>query len=261
MNFLQCFILGILITTVYLIYPSLDVNPSIEYDPGFCLSFDDDSFQAWQHLRPLLDKYNIKVTFFVTLQPDLTPKTQQTLKILSTDGHEIGIHGKSHLDPIEKLRHTPVINYIKDEYFYVRYEIEKLNIPVFSAAYVEGIRNKMMDREMKKYFRNIRSVSESQRHQPVTDLSIIDEIFFHQSDQVLQPLCIDEIQNIQLEDIISLLNRVKEEQKIIMFYAHNPVETPSENQWEISFKILEYIFRTCHSLGLRSYLVKDLPDA
>ena len=261
MNFLQSLILGILITIVYEFNPRIDVNPTFEYAPGFCLSFDDDSFDAWQHLRPLLDKYDVKVTFFVTLRSDLTGETQHVLERLSQDGHEIGAHGKSHIDPIQLIRHMPIADYVKDEFLFVKNEIEDSVTPILSAAYVAGIRNKTIDKEMWKYFTFIRSVSESQRHHPVTDLNMLEDIFFHKSDQILQPLCIDEIQNICSDDIVTLLKRAKKERKIIMFYAHKPVETPKKEHWEISLKVLETIFMTCKSLGLHSYLVKDLQDA
>ena len=63
---------------------------------GICLSFDDNSFDAWYAARDLL--HGAHVTFFVTEYADATAAERGELHALAADGHDIEAHGVHHLE-------------------------------------------------------------------------------------------------------------------------------------------------------------------
>ena len=65
--------------------------------PGICLSFDDRSVNEWFRLREILNRNNVKVTFFITQPDSLSNEEIAKLKTLEKDGHEIGFHGNMHV--------------------------------------------------------------------------------------------------------------------------------------------------------------------
>lgn len=66
--------------------------------PGICLSFDDRTIEAWYEMRSLLNRYDAKVTFFISEFDSLSEKEIQWLNELAADGHEIGSHGAMHVN-------------------------------------------------------------------------------------------------------------------------------------------------------------------
>lgn len=74
------------------------------YDANYLLNLDlDKSYSMSDGLEnyvQILEKHNIKGTFF-TLS-DMIKWVGPKLKVLKEKGHEIGVHGKNHIRPIEK---------------------------------------------------------------------------------------------------------------------------------------------------------------
>lgn len=60
------------------------------------LTFDDGPSSLTEELLDVLDKNNVKATFFVTCQGNVTNDTYRLLKEIADRGHVIGIHTFSH---------------------------------------------------------------------------------------------------------------------------------------------------------------------
>ena len=64
---------------------------------GIAISFDDRFVKQWYQLRPLLKRYNVKCTFYITQPDSLSDEEVKMLHQLQKEGHEIGCHGAMHV--------------------------------------------------------------------------------------------------------------------------------------------------------------------
>ncbi|MDD5953264.1 MAG: polysaccharide deacetylase [Oscillospiraceae bacterium] len=83
------------------LYPELYV-PIVEKIPAkegakvVYLTFDDGPSQLTEDLLQELKQENVKATFFLTCQGDVTSETKRLIKAIADEGHAIGIHTFSH---------------------------------------------------------------------------------------------------------------------------------------------------------------------
>jgi peptidoglycan/xylan/chitin deacetylase (PgdA/CDA1 family) len=82
---------------------------------AICLSFDDYPVDKWFELRELFLKYDAHVTFFVARFDTLTPNQIEKLRILQSDGHEIGFHGAKHLLSEYYIKDHSLDEYVQNE--------------------------------------------------------------------------------------------------------------------------------------------------
>lgn len=105
--------------------------------PGLCISFDDRSIEEWNELRPLLNKYQAKVTLFVTQFDSLTVNDIEYLHDFERDGHEIGSHGARHLLAEHFLASHTLAEYLDTEIHpsIERMRQHKFNVTSFAYPY------------------------------------------------------------------------------------------------------------------------------
>lgn len=82
---------------------------------GICISFDDRSIYEWQTFSGLLDRYNAKVTFFVTQFDSLNEQEIEILKDFKRKGHEIGCHGALHVISENYITEHGYAKYLQNE--------------------------------------------------------------------------------------------------------------------------------------------------
>ncbi len=78
-------------------YPEMYAEPAEEYkvaDKTVYLTFDDGPSPVTERILDVLDKYNIKATFFTQGQAD--ENNLKTLKRIAESGHAIGVHTYTH---------------------------------------------------------------------------------------------------------------------------------------------------------------------
>jgi peptidoglycan/xylan/chitin deacetylase (PgdA/CDA1 family) len=114
------------------------------------LTFDDGPGKYTAELLDLLDKYNIKATFFVTNQ---FPKYQSLIKEEKTRGHTIGVHTYTHKWSIYKSVNTYLDDFNKMQKIIIDQTGEESKIFRFpggssntvSRKYCKGIMTKLAD--------------------------------------------------------------------------------------------------------------------
>jgi hypothetical protein len=127
--------------------------------PGVALSFDDTSIDAWFAMRPLLQQYHARVTFFVSRYRNISADQRQSLKVLAVDGHDIEPHSVQHLRAPEYVEEHGLNAYVRDE---VDPSIEILRndgYEVHAFAYPFGARTGELDDAIAKRVPILRSVA------------------------------------------------------------------------------------------------------
>jgi hypothetical protein len=127
--------------------------------PGLCLSFDDDSVDAWFGLGDLFAKYGAKASFFVTRYDGLTPTQKDELHALAAAGNSIEAHGKNHIHGIDYVTAHGIEAYLDDE---VIPSIEVLRADGFDPvafAYPYGERTNEMDDAVTEHIQLVRGIS------------------------------------------------------------------------------------------------------
>ena len=127
--------------------------------PGLCLSFDDDSIDAWFGLGDLFAKYGAHASFFVTRYQSFTPAQKDELQALAAAGNSIEAHGKNHIHGIGYVSAHGIEAYLKDE---VIPSIEMLRADGFDPvafAYPYGERTNEMDDAITELVPIVRGIS------------------------------------------------------------------------------------------------------
>lgn len=259
-------VLFLLLTLVRGLFGCQD-SPSIENGPpaGIALSFDDRYVEEWTLLRPLLKKYNVRATFYVTQFDSLSPKEIEQLHQLVRDGHEIGAHGATHTRVLDWLRGGGAL-----EDFY-RYEIEaevlsmrKAGFKPVTFAHVGGQQTWFTDRRLlKDYFILLRDVSMTERRvsiftfrQPIFG---IDDIYYHfDGTPKVHSLLIDQYTNITDAQLKDGLIRAKNTRSVLMLLGHRPLFDASDEPYAFSVGRLEKLLAEAQRMGLKSYTMAEL---
>ena len=253
------FILGGLLYIFLLSYDDCIRSRHILKEPGIVLTFDDCSIHEWLSILPLLDSFNVDVTFFLTDIASIGPDELIILRNIQESGHEIASHGYAHVDPIIHIKEKGTLDYINSEILPAKDFLINQGFCQKSFAYVHGIRSKKLDFEMASIFQNIRAVSETQRHKRLKSIQNIEDLYFDRECQrIVHALCIDEIQNINIDQINYIFKKIVRENKIIVFYAHTPKIITSNGKWEINVDFLIEIFKIATKMNIKFLKFKDI---
>lgn len=210
-----------------------------EGTPGLCLSFDDRYVKEWYSLRPLFDKYQAKVTFFITQPDSLTDEEVKMLRELERDGHEIGFHGTMHVYSENYIRENSYEAYYKNE---IDTGVDSLRTKGFnpvSFAYPYGSKYWFTDSGLLKRFTILRSVS----------VDIDDAYYNFDNDRSVSAIGIDQGSGMTRDLVTTAIKRASEERSALLLYGHVP-ET----------EFLEFILKTSQEHSLNFYRFDQLPD-
>lgn len=83
--------------------------------PAVMLTFDDTYIDDWFGADSIFQKYDARVTFFVTHLLKLDSNDYANLLILQDRGHEIGCHSLTHYDPVQYMDSAGIENYLSRE--------------------------------------------------------------------------------------------------------------------------------------------------
>ncbi len=225
---------------------------------GVAITFDDASIDEWYSILDLLDKYDAKVTFFVTHWDKLDSEQIRKLKVLQNAGHEIGCHGLTHKSLNDYESSTKgLVDYMKEEIFpAINIMVDNGFMPL-NFAYVKGWLGASPIKShglLLQYFHYVR-VTHGVAPSKIPD----EDLLYHKcgsNRRDIRALGIEDGSNCKLEDIQAGLRRAAERDEIMVFYAHIPSDEPGINR--ISIARLEAILKTSSELGLNFYRVQDL---
>lgn len=219
---------------------------------GICLSFDDNELEQWVSILPLLEKYDAKVTFFLTGVGNLTDQEKIWLNQLQEAGHEIGAHGEQHLSMNSYIKEKGLRAYWKKEIREHLDSFEKLGIQPKIFAYPFGEKNHYIDFLLFSQFNATRNVAAFSGQ-----IGNINSIYHTPGTfrKRFHSLGVDNIENIKLEELESALEKTKENNKVMFLHAHG---IGDDLNFEISISNLEKIIQTVQERDMRFYTYSDL---
>ena len=235
------------------------------YQGGIALSFDDRFVKEWTQLRPLLKKYNVKATFYITQPDSLSDEEVFMLHELRKDGHEIGCHGAMHTRSIPYIWEYSLDEYMENEIFHCLKTMKKQGFSPTTFAHPGGSQMWYSDRELLKYFTLLRDVSMKNRNfwgylytQQIDDM---DEIYYqHDNTQKVNALLMDVGTNLSIDDVKKGLKRAKQEGSVMMMFGHKPLNgnTLKANEYGFDIHFLEQILTESAKLELKFYRMDEL---
>jgi len=136
-----------------------DMAARREMRPGLALSFDDNFVEPWHTMRPLLQQYGARVTFFISRYANMSPVNKQRVRDLADDGHEIAAHTVLHLRAPTYVEEHGLAAYMADEALPSIEVLRGDGYDVTSFAYPYGARTSELDDALLAHVSLLRSVS------------------------------------------------------------------------------------------------------
>jgi peptidoglycan-N-acetylglucosamine deacetylase len=250
---------------IFLILFSACETKKTVYQAGIALSFDDRFIKEWASLRPLLKKYNVKATFYITQPDSLSDEEVNMLHELQKDGHEIGCHGAMHVRSMYYIWEHSLDEYMENEIFHALRTMKKQGFSPKTFAHPGGSQMWYSDSELLKYFSLLRDVSLKNRnlwgYEYTRKVEYMDEIYHqHDNTQKVNALLIDVGTKLTIEDLQKGLKRAKDEGSVMMIFGHKPLNGNTQKVGEYGFDIhfLEQILAECAKLELKFYRMDEL---
>ncbi|HET9620767.1 MAG TPA: polysaccharide deacetylase family protein [Kofleriaceae bacterium] len=125
---------------------------------GLALGFDDDSVADWTALRPVLDRYGARVTFFVSGFAALTADERGQLHALAADGHAIEYHSVSHQNAVDYVAAHGLAAYLADEITPGLAAMRGDGFAATAFAYPYGARDEALDAALAPMFEHLRAI-------------------------------------------------------------------------------------------------------
>lgn len=220
-----------------------------QLEGGICISFDDRTVDQWFELRELFNKYNAKVTFFVTRFDSLSAAQVGKLKILQADGHEIGFHGVLHVVSEQYIKEHSLLEYLDHE---IVSGINTMNAQGFyptSFSYPYSAKYTGTDKELLKYFYVLRSEAIIKKG---VDIVTVNEAYYkHDGERLVYAMAIDRNGPLNSAIVEQAMKRAIEKKEVLMLYGHEPGRT-----FDTAF--LEQILKLSRDKSLKFFRASDL---
>lgn len=235
---------------------------------GVAISFDDRFINEWYALRPLFQKYNAKVTFFVTCGDSLSAEEISKLKQLERDGHEIGFHGTIHGKSTELIKALGPEKYAATEIYPGVEAMKKAGFYPKSYAHPGGNHNDQVDSVLfANGFEILRDVAISRRKIygiPVYTIAprVMDWIFYgFKKEKLVDALLIDTDSGITEREINDAIEKAKNTGSALMLFGHEPLYgSPNNGEYGFQVAFLEKILKEANRKNLKFYTMSELPE-
>lgn len=222
-------------------------------EPGIVISFDDDYVDNWEETQHLLKQYNWKATFFVTKFHLLSNEKIEKLKTLKSYGHEIGAHGQNHLKATDFIFNNGADAYLEQEIYPMINLMDSNSLHASSFAYPYGARNNTTDNLLLNEYKILRGTTYGR-------LGPSSHNCYYSGQRVVYGLGLDNsYAHFSISYFLSLLEYAKENNKIVIFYAHKPVET-AHADYETEYRTLIEICRYVQLNNMKFYTMSELSD-
>lgn len=218
---------------------------------GVVITFDDDYVDEWTEANTILQAYNWKATFFVTRFHELSSVKVQKLIDLKNEGHEIGGHGLNHLNAPHYISLNSQNQYLDNEIIPMKNLMNNNNLFPTSFAYPYGARNTVSDNILLNNFDVIRGTTYG-------NISPASHNCFYNGNRLVFGLGIDKnYPHFNISYFLDLLEYAKSNNKIVVFYAHKPVET-FQNNYETEYQTLIEICNYVKNNNMKFYTISEL---
>jgi peptidoglycan-N-acetylglucosamine deacetylase len=221
------------------------------YAPGIIFSFDDVFADEWCDADDILGEYNWKATFFIARYGEFTPELKNKLYTLELKGHEIAGHGFNHTHAPQYTIYQGIDRYIQDEITPMFDSMVEDGYSLKTFAYPYGERTDELDKKLLEQFNVVRGTTYGQ-------LPPDKHNCFYDNNRVVYALGIDDsYAHSDIEYLKSLMLYAKQNNKIVLFYGHETLNTISGN-YQTNVNKLKELCRYSNQLGLKFYTVNDL---
>jgi len=233
---------------------------------GIAISFDDHFINEWYALRPLFQKYNAKVTFFITCADSLTTDEVLKLKQLQNDGHEIGFHGTVHGKSTELIEAFGPEKYAEIELVKGLKHMSNAGFLPTSYAHPGGNHNDQVDSVLlASGFKILRDVAISRRVLygiPVYSLApkFMNWIFYpFDKTKNVDALLIDQDSGVTGEEVKDAIQKAKTTHTALMVFGHKPLYAkPVNGEYGFNVSFLEIILKEAKNQDLKFYTMTEL---
>ncbi len=226
-------------------------NQQSNLQSGVVISFDDDYVDEWFEVNNVLEPYDWKATFFVTKFNQLSTAKIQKLKDLKIDGHEIGGHGLNHLNAPNFISANGTAEYLNQEIIPMETLMNNNDLPTTSFAYPYGARNTTTDNLLLNRFEIVRGTTYG-------NANPASQNCYYNNNNIVFGLGIDKnYSHFSISYFLSLLEYAKNNNKIVIFYAHKPVPT-FQNNYETEYQTLIQICNYVKNNNMKFYKISEL---
>jgi peptidoglycan/xylan/chitin deacetylase (PgdA/CDA1 family) len=237
----------LLVTLLFNCCKKLDTKGRVT-EPGICLTFDDDYIEEWVTILPMLDSFNVKVTFYLSYYNRYTPERKRLLKMLQRHGHEIAFHSTNHYNFNNLLKNTTMDKLVKSEIFAGLNRMHADGFYPTTFAYPYGQHNPALDAELLKYFKSIRARNGTS--------NMAKSLAKTTDNRILYGLGIDDSSKRPINDILQLVTNAKSDNACLVLVAHH-VEY-NKGRMQVSYHMLRRIIRQSIKEGLNFYTVSQI---
>jgi peptidoglycan/xylan/chitin deacetylase (PgdA/CDA1 family) len=262
--FYSVLIIGILIFIIFLTGYTEQANmgtitPAPVSTAGVAITFDDAYVDDWYEIRDLLKKYDANVTFFVTDFASLDENQVNKLKLLQDDGHEIAFHGSNHIDAMEYLKNHSISEYLNNQIIpgVDLMRNQGLNPVDFSYPFGSGSQNRALTQALHQYFLHIRGTKNSDAYHSLKDVNSAYYQYGENTSLIFGVGIDDVTYGNSLKDIYDGISRAKEEDRIVIFYSHDPVPS-NPGHYQLSYDRLEKILINVSENKLKFYTISEI---
>ncbi len=231
---------------------SSNLSQNLDLQPGVAITFDDNYYDEWIDMLPILDSYDAKVTFFISLNYPNNAKKEDKEKILRlyNNGNEIGCHTVNHPKTHIYLKTNSLTSYYLNEIEPSLKFFDMLGISVTSFAYPYGFNTSESDIFLSDYFLTIRTVSRYLKGDLYINVLDYDQKFIDGLDINLSG---DSALNIYKKAIIN----AKKCDGVLVLIEHRPVKI-ADRKNKLTYAMLDSICNFVKQNNMRFYKIKDL---
>jgi peptidoglycan-N-acetylglucosamine deacetylase len=222
---------------------------------GIALTFDDQYPQDWYTIKPLLDQYNVKATFFVTTPQTLSADDVKKLLALQSDGMEIACHGYNHIDAVDYTRTHSISNYISVEITPAISLLKKLGFKISDFAWPSGSSNSKLDTALLPYFTHLRYTSWAAAGTPLKNINMV--FYKFDGSRILYAASTDNNEGFPLQQYKDAIDLALKNKWVLVTFGHQIKETTKKDYITQTSK-LKAIIQYAASKGLKFYTISQL---
>lgn len=248
--------LFLLLTFVFFSCNTDDYIPAetpIKLQAGVVITFDDDYVDEWFQVNSVLEPYDWKATFFVTKFNQLSQEKIQKLKDLKNYGHEIGGHGLNHLNATSFISENGTSQYLSQEIYPMVSLMSENNLEPTSFAYPYGARNGSIDEVLLNEFKILRGTCYGNQNPTAQNC-------YYNKSRVVFGLGLDKnYAHFSIPYFLTILEYAKQNNKIVVFYAHRPV-LHFQNNYETEYETLIEVCKFVKNNNMKFYKISELKN-